>query len=376
MILAGRQSWPSRSERACAIPGQSSWPVPPSSCYPPMDDASAELSAKEEAAFVNALADGTVADTEFTDELFSRCRDAINGARAGAATALDVAVLVRQVMRRGSERDGIPLRLLLGLEAGVPAEPNIWRSAGVTAVQAADGRPLLRADPYQPTWLGGKAVVDAAAAAGTATGRRAVGGEALPADPFFLEATGYTTYKTPGQRAAVRAAVSMPDEGTLITELPTGTGKTEIAVSLAQFSQREGRTVLIVVPTVALAYDFERRFRSLYERRLGSKAQGLAFAWTGDTDDDSRDVIKRALGRRGDPAAGHLTRVARRGIARHSEADGRRRTGRGPGGRRGAPGHAVGARFPPRVPGTRRSPAGHPGRCSKRAAAAAEDRAA
>jgi ATP-dependent DNA helicase RecQ len=262
-----------------------------------MDDASTELSVKEEAAFVSALADGSVAEAEFTDELFSRCRDAIRGTRMGGATALDVAVLVRQVMRRGSERDGIPLRLRLGLEAGIPAEPDFWRSAGVIVVQAADGRPLLRAEPYQPPWLGGKAAVDAAAAAGTATGRRTVAGKTLPADPFFVEATGYTTYKTPGQRAAVRAALSMPDGGTLITELPTGTGKTEIAVSLSQFAQREGRVVLIVVPTVALAYDFERRFRSLYERRLGARAQGLAFAWTGDTDDDARDVIKRALSR-------------------------------------------------------------------------------
>jgi superfamily II DNA/RNA helicase len=262
-----------------------------------MGEAGTEVLATEETAFVGALADGTVADTEFTDELFSRCRDAIIQARAGSATALDVAVLIRQVMRRGSERDGIPFRLLLGRQAGVPAEPETWRSAGVTVVPAADGRPLLRAEPYRPTWLAAEVAVDAAAAAGTSAGRRAVAGETLTADPFFAEATGYSTYKTPGQRAAVRAAVSMPDGGTLISELPTGTGKTEIAVSLAQFSQREGRTVLIVVPTVALAYDFERRFRSLYERRLGSRAQGLAFAWTGDTDGETRDVIKRSLGR-------------------------------------------------------------------------------
>jgi ATP-dependent DNA helicase RecQ len=252
---------------------------------------------EEEAAFVSALADGAMAHMKFSDDLFSRCRDAINDARVGAATALDVAVLVRQVMRRASERDGIPFRLILGPQAGLQVDPDIWRSAGVIVVRAADGRPLLSAEPYQPAWLRGRTAVDAAAAAGTAAGRRAVAGEPLLADPFFAEATGYTTYKTPGQRAAVRAAVSMPDEGTLIAELPTGTGKTEIAVSLAQFSQREGRTVLIVVPTVALAYDFERRFRSLYERRLGPKAQGMAFAWTGDTEVETRDVIKRALGR-------------------------------------------------------------------------------
>ena len=258
--------------------------------------ASGEVSAKEEATFVSALADGTIADTEFTDELFSRCRDAIIAAPARAVPrALDVAVLIRQVMRRGSERDGIPFRLVLGPQAGVPADPDIWRRAGVTVMQAADGRPLLGAEPYRPTWLAAEVAVDAAAAAGTSAGRRAVSGEPLTADPFFAEATGYSTYKTPGQRAAVRAAVSMPDGGTLIAELPTGSGKTEIALSLAQFS--DGGTVIIVVPTVALAYDFERRFRDLYERRLGSKARGLAFAWTGDTDDDTRDVIKRALAR-------------------------------------------------------------------------------
>ena len=36
---------------------------------------------------LSVLGDGTVANTEFTDELFSRCRDAINAARSGSATA-------------------------------------------------------------------------------------------------------------------------------------------------------------------------------------------------------------------------------------------------------------------------------------------------
>lgn len=254
-----------------------------------------EVSSEEEAIFVRALADGTVADTKFTDELFSRCRNAIIEARSSSATSLDVAVLIRQVMRRGSERDGIPLRLQLGLEAGVPAEPEIWRSVGVTLMPSADDRPLLEAKPYKPEWLAAQIAVDVAAVAGTSAGRRATVAEALTADPFFTAATAYSTYKTPGQRAAVRASVSMPDGGTLIAELPTGSGKTEIAISLAQF--RNGGTVIIVVPTVALAYDFERRFRELYEQHLGEKARRMAFAWTGDTDDDTREVIKRALNR-------------------------------------------------------------------------------
>ena len=137
---------------------------------------------------------------------------------------------------------------------------------------------------------------DQAAAAGTPAGQRAVPSEALTADPFFAEVTGYATYKTPGQRAAVRAAAAMPGGGTLIAELPTGSGKTEIAVSLTELSA--GRTVIIVVPTVALAYDFERRFRDLYQRRLGPQALDLPFAWTGETDDQIREMVKGDLTRR------------------------------------------------------------------------------
>lgn len=258
-----------------------------------MDDANAELAASEEAAFLTGLADGCMESAEFADELFSRCRDAIVQASSGSATALDVAVLIRQVMRRGSERDGIPFRLLLGSEIGVPIEPRIWQTAGVAIVPGARGRALIEAEPYLPTWLAAEIAVDVAAAAGTSAGRRAVIGENLAADPFFIEATGYTSYKTPGQRTAIRAAVSMPSGSTLIAELPTGSGKTEIAVSLAHF--RNGGTVIIVVPTVALAYDFERRFRDLYERQVGRMARGRTFAWTGEADDDTREAIKRAL---------------------------------------------------------------------------------
>jgi len=247
----------------------------------------------EEEAFIRAMADGGVAGVPFSDELFSRSRDAIvQAGRPGGATPLDVAVLVRQILRRGSERDGIPFRLLVGAAAGVRADPDLWRRVGVTVMRGDGGRQLLEAEPYRPPWLGAQVAVDAAAVAGTRAGQRA-SYDSLPADPFFAEATGYPAYKTPGQRAAVRAAVSMPDGATLIAELPTGTGKTEIAVSLAHLSH--GATVIIVVPTVALAYDFERRFRDLYGQQLGLPAEGMTFAWTGDTDDETRDLMKRDL---------------------------------------------------------------------------------
>jgi len=254
--------------------------------------------AVEEAAFQAALTDDDMADARFTDELFSRCRDAILAAPAGNATPLDVAVLVRQVMRRGSERDRSPLRLVLGPLDRIAVDHETWRKVGVTVLPGSGGRPLLTAEPYRPPWLVSDAaapstVVDAAAAAGTVAGRRVVPGPPLTADPFFLTATHYSHYSTPGQRSAVRAAVSMPDGATLIAELPTGSGKTEVALSLTPLSH--GQTVIIVVPTIALAYDLERRFRNLYQQEVGVRAQSSPFAWTSDTDRERRDQIRALL---------------------------------------------------------------------------------
>ena len=77
--------------------------------------------------------------------------------------------------------------------------------------------------------------------------------------------------------------LSVADGATLITMIPTGSGKTEVALCVA--SRFRDATTIIVVPTLALAFDFERRFQEHYLRlnpRL--KRANLRFAWTGDTD--------------------------------------------------------------------------------------------
>jgi superfamily II DNA/RNA helicase len=86
----------------------------------------------------------------------------------------------------------------------------------------------------------------------------------------------------------------MPDDGTLIALLPTGSGKTEAAITLAHLARRQ--TTIIVVPTVALAYDFERRFQTVFARLNPTiKARELAFAWTGETDSTGRKTFKDLL---------------------------------------------------------------------------------
>ncbi len=246
----------------------------------------------EESSFRRFVTDPSADATQFDDPLFARVVDALRALPTGPTTSLDVAVLVRQVLRRASVRDGSDFRLVVSPALGPTASD--WQAVGVTAIQTADGLVMVQAEPWEPNWLKGGRAADTAAAAGTAAGVR-VRHDQLPADPFFTEATTFGSYRTAGQRAAVRAAVSMPRGGTLIALLPTGSGKTEVATTLAHLARRE--TTIIVVPTVALAYDFERRFRETYaarDQRI-TEPGDLVFAWTGETDSVRRDELRSLL---------------------------------------------------------------------------------
>ncbi len=245
----------------------------------------------EEAAFRAFLRTPTD-QKEFEDPLFARCADAIRSVDTlHGASSLDVAVLVRQVIRRASERDATSYELHVNDALG-PTRAD-WEQVGVSFLEVGTSL-LLRATPWMPEWLThATAPVDGCAVAGTYVGARARY-DALLGDPIFVEATGYDSYRTSGQRAATRAAISMPDDGTLIALLPTGSGKTEVAITLAHLARRQ--TTLVVVPTVALAFDFERRFRALFGRlNPRVKSDELAFAWTGETDETGRDQFRSLL---------------------------------------------------------------------------------
>ena len=245
---------------------------------------------QEEALFRRFLQDPGAGSPKFEDPTYARVVDTVTDLRRSRATPLDLARLVRHVLRRASIRDRVDFRLVVTSALGLQEED--WNRAGITAIQTADGVTMLQAAAWKPVWLGGTEI-DTAAAAGTVAGVRGVH-DYLPGDPMFANATAYGVYRTAGQRAAVRAAVSMPDSSTLIALLPTGSGKTEVATTLAHLARRQ--TTIIVVPTVALAYDFERRFRETFRSRDGRLDPArLVFAWTGDTDSDQRDQFRSLL---------------------------------------------------------------------------------
>lgn len=239
----------------------------------------------EEAGIIEVLRTG-IPRRDFVDDLHARLCGALED---DEASPLDKAVLIRQLLRRWSLRDqrDVPV------EIGDPFSQSIQGVADTVGLRRRhDG--LWVAERWLPNWLeleGG--VADGAALAGTEEGIRA-NSESLVADPFFEEITDFGTYKTPGQRAACRAVMTAVEGSTIISMLPTGSGKTEIALCLSRRT-KFGVTV-IVVPTVALAYDFERRFRADFSRgnsRIDPST--LNFAWTASTDDATREKLKTAV---------------------------------------------------------------------------------
>lgn len=240
----------------------------------------------EEQRVIEALAVGPPYPTDVEDDLHRRLLGALNHP---SSSALDRAVLVRQLLRRGSLRD----RRTFPLDVVEPVSAQLRTVA--TQVGLREPTPnRWTARAWSPDWLdAGDGGCDEAALAGTEAGHR-FHEDPLVADPFFEKITGFERYRTAGQRAACRAAMTSPEGSTLICMLPTGSGKTEIALTLAD-RRRSGVTV-IVVPTLALAYDFERRFREHFAKRNPRiKPENLHFAWTSKTNETVREQMRNGI---------------------------------------------------------------------------------
>jgi len=240
----------------------------------------------EESRVIEALTSATPYPMDFDDDLHRRLMGALNHP---ASSALDVAVLVRQLLRRWSLRDNRSVPVDLNAEVSEQIRP-VRELAGLNEISTS----RWTATVWAPQWLNPDgAACDVAALAGTEAGRR-FHEDPLMADPFFVNLTGFKEYRTAGQRAACRAAMSSPEGATLICMLPTGSGKTEIALALS--ARRKYGVTVIVVPTLALAYDFERRFRDHYVKLNEKvKPETLHFAWTSKTSDTVKEQMRNGI---------------------------------------------------------------------------------
>lgn len=226
-----------------------------------------------------------------------RLRDslvAISGAKAGWR---DIASLTRQVLLEHAARQGIQIPLRVPAAPPFPAVQQ-WRQVGCEA--RPDGSVLsVTAYPWHPPIGPGEsdALADQDLAAVHRKQRQS--GHACPADPFWSAALGsdtYPRYLSLGQRQAARTVVLAPAGSTTIVCLPTGQGKTEVTLAAALLASRDRGSSVLVVPTVVLALDLERRIRSLLDSLDERPSPTGRYAYTGGLPDPEKKDLRRDVG--------------------------------------------------------------------------------
>jgi superfamily II DNA/RNA helicase len=231
------------------------------------------------AALGDALAGRRAADDfELQDNAAERLRRALGDP---ACSALDLALLVRHALLAEAARQGDGATVRLPRPTSVPED--VLDLAGLALRD--NGR--VEALPWRPAWLGATEP-DPDRLAATAIRRRFDASGPAP-DPF-LPTLGHAHYRSVGQRAALRSALLTPPGRTLAIDLPTGEGKSAVfhAINVVGFASGpvpapDGVT-LVVVPTVALAYDHENNT---------PRADDEPLAYVGGDEDRRATIIER-----------------------------------------------------------------------------------
>ncbi|MGW0902934.1 protein DpdF [Streptomyces sp. NPDC002853] len=120
--------------------------------------------------------------------------------------------------------------------------------------------------------------------------------DSYPADPFFTTALGdvHSHYVSAGQRQAARAIALAEPGSTTVICLPTGHGKTAVAMAPALLASKSRGVSVIVVPTSVLAADLERRaFKILDEH--GPHSPTRRYAYTSGLPEEDRRLIREDI---------------------------------------------------------------------------------
>jgi hypothetical protein len=166
---------------------------------------------------------------------------------------------------------------------GTPFEhwdPSVWASYGLVR-EATTLWPTI----WKPGWLDHYEM----SAPDEAPSRRALRrfDDDVPADLFYRQTMGHAAAKSLGQRDALRAAALAGPCDTVICVLPTSSGKSDIVLTRAL--RNRPRQALIVVPTVSLALDLERRVQVL----TGDDRD--RFAYFGGADSSDKERIRSGI---------------------------------------------------------------------------------
>ncbi|KAB2588164.1 protein DpdF [Streptomyces arboris] len=230
-----------------------------------------------------------------------RLGDALAGVSRGNSGWRDVVALTHQILLRAHAL-GNAAPLPVPLRPGLPTREQ-WQAGGLDALFDHE-RVLLRGvmwAPHEESAAAAEVGLDQVSQAVLGTDsaiRRAL--DNSPADPFWEHMLDYDHYLSRGQQQAARSLAMMPPGETAIVCLPTGHGKTPVALAACMLSGAHGGVSVLVVPTVVLAIDMERRIRSLLSRTDPNAAQ-RRYAYTGSLDAAAKRQIRDAIvsGRQG-----------------------------------------------------------------------------
>ncbi|MFG2056896.1 protein DpdF [Micromonospora sp. NPDC048930] len=194
------------------------------------------------------------------------------------APAADIAVMIRSGLVAA---DYATLAL-----PGTPLEqwdPRSWSDFGLLH----EGM-TVRPTAWKPGWLDHYDTTSPDDAPSRRLPRRS--DEGVRADSFYQQTMNRAVAKSQSQRDALRAAALAGAGDTVIAVLPTGSGKSDVVLTRALRSRP--RQSIIVVPTVSLAMDLERRVQGL----VGDDRDRFAYIGAAAASDKERICSRLAEG--------------------------------------------------------------------------------
>lgn len=224
-----------------------------------------------------------------------RLLDALSGLQSGATGWRDIVTLARQILLiTGVTYSGRSTLDVPGV-AQWPS-PLQWQQAACNTTNLIGGGYRVEAHDWEPVPTGHGHDVGADAARDEVHAvyrdvqpppRREV-----PADPFWRFAHGYDVFRGETQRQAARAAVLNDGTSTIIA-LPTGRGKTAVAWAKPLLST-QGVTI-VIVPTVVLALDMERRTAETAKALDRPLSPARRYAYVGSLPAETKQELRTAV---------------------------------------------------------------------------------
>jgi len=223
-----------------------------------------------------------------------RAETCLNGLDSGFATAADFAPLIRQVLLEESAVQGRPMTVRVPGSAPFPTLET-WKQAKCRAI-GVHGTFDVLADEWVPELSKDESPLEAAEQVNEvslldrAITKRSL--ESEPADPFWQSLLGFPTYQSSAQKQSARVVASASAGQSILIVLPTGHGKT--AIAWIRMLQSVGSVTVVVVPTVILALDMERRTRELFRGRRDGSPSGR-YAYTGSLAAEAKEALRQDI---------------------------------------------------------------------------------